>query len=165
MPSQKRSREELDKLALARHLLKLEPLGVLSREICYQAIPLEDEEGKRLIIPPRLFFIPKYFTLVHCYGDPSFYTLNPEFKEGGLSKECYVLDRFPRFLSNYFAMEDTYQKAGVAPKRPDLISLEARKPPPLTRAEQKEILRELSAQRKVRSHVLKAVEIGGQQHG
>lgn len=141
MPSQKRSREELDKLALARHLLKLEPLGVLSREICYQAIPLEDEEGKRLIIPPRLFFIPKYFTLVHCYGDPSFYTLNPEFKEGGLSKECYVLDRFPRFLSNYFAMQAVYEKTGVVPKSVDVLSLEQRKPPPMTLADQKEWLR------------------------
>lgn len=148
MPAKKKSREELDKLALARLLLRLEPLGVLTREICYQPIPTDDEDpgmfgGKGFkgwgILPPRLFFIPKYFTLVHCYGDDKFYEKHPEFEKGGISKECYVLDDFPRFLANYFAMEPTYQRVGLVPQMSDPLSMAAKRPPPVTQKQHNEL--------------------------
>lgn len=127
--------------SLASTLLRIEPLGVLSREICYESIPLDGEDSGKVIIPPRLFFLPKQFLLVHAYGDDAFYYLNPTFERGGLSKECYVLDTPPRFLSNYFAMQAVYEKTGVVPKSVDVLSLEQRKPPPMTLADQKEWLR------------------------
>jgi hypothetical protein len=34
----------------------------------------------------------------------------PQYTIGGLSKEIYVLDKTPLFLSNYFAMENIYNK-------------------------------------------------------
>lgn len=177
MSKGKKSREELDRLALARHLLKLEPLGVLSREICYHPIPTDEEDpgmfGAKTakswgILPPRLFFIPKYFTLVHCYGDDRFYDKNPQYIRGGVSAECYVVEDFPRFLANYFAMEPTYRRVGLTPSDQDPLSLAARKPPPTTQKDHNETRRrvrqrvkdQVTAYEKEQSPVLRVVEKG-----
>jgi hypothetical protein len=174
----KKTREALDRQALARNLLRLEPLGVLSREICYQSIPTDEEDpglfganGTKSwgVLPPRLFFIPKYFTLVHCYGDDAFYEKHPEYEKGGLSKECYVVEDFPRYLANYFAMESTYQRVGLVPKVIDPLSLEARRPPPVTQKEHnaaRKHAKELIKQRvdeyeKLRKSRIRLVEEGG----
>lgn len=177
-PARKKSQLELDNLALARQLLKLEPLGVLTREICYHPIPTEAEDpgmfGAKTtkswgIIPPRLFFIPKYFTLVHCYGDERFYERHPEYVKGGLSKECYVVDDFPRHLANYFAMEPTYRRVGLTTNEQDPLSLSARKPPPTTQKDHNETRRrvrqrvkdQVAAYEKEQSPVLRVVGKGG----
>ena len=167
MTGRKKSREELDRLALARRLLELEPLGVLTREICPFPIPLDIEVGrgpweaeKKSIgaIPPRLFYFPKYHALVHCYGEPEFYLTHPDYKEGELSKECYVLDEFPDFLSNQFALEDMLAPGLSAFPYADTLAMSARRPKPLTKEEQKERVREYGRRKRARCTVLSVVK-------
>lgn len=124
-----------DPAEVQKLLLRIEPLGVLTREICYHSIPLDTENSGKVLIPPRLFFITKHFLLVHAYGDDAFYEQFPEYVRGGVSKECYVLPDTPKYLSNYFAMEETYRQTGVIPNRPDPLSLAEQRPPPMTAAQ------------------------------
>lgn len=131
-----------DTEGLAKALLRLEPTGVLSRDICYQAIPLDEEIGERVLIPPRLFLITEYLLLVHAYGDDAFYDLYPTYERGGLSKECHVLRDVPLHLSNYFAMQSMYREVGAIPAKIDTLSLAERRPKPMTSAERDEWLRE-----------------------
>lgn len=142
----KLSLDSLDPKEVAKALLRVEPLGVLKREICpFPVLTDEEDPGmfgneahKRCeVIPPRLFFIPKHFTLVHCYGDDTFYEQNPEYVRGGVSKECYVLGTLPRFLSNQYALEGMLGATDGRMPYDDPISLTASKPPPMTKAEQK----------------------------
>lgn len=142
MSLKKLSLDNPDPLVLQRLLLQIEPLGVLTRDICYDSIPLDDEDGGKAIIPPRLFFLPRQMILVHAYGDDAFYDLFPAFERGGLSQECYVLDTPPRFLSNYFALQAMYERTGVVPANVDKLSLEQRRPPPMTVAQQREWLKQ-----------------------
>lgn len=120
-----------------RYLLQLEGLGVLDRDICYMPMMTDDEDTGRVktprVIPPRLFCVPSDYTLVHCVGSMEFYDLHPEYEYGGLSYECYILERSPRHLDNYYAMEATYIAAGVVPKPKDILSLRTLCPPPLTK--------------------------------
>lgn len=134
--------EGSDPVAVANTLLRVEPLGVLDRDICYQSIPLDGERTEKVIIPPRLFFLPKQLLLVHAYGDDAFYDLFPEFERGGLSKECYVLQEAPHYLSNYFAMQDLYEQGGIVPKEEDRISLTYLRPKPMSATEQREWIRQ-----------------------
>lgn len=131
-----------DPKEIAKALLRVEPLGVLSRDICYQAIPLDEEIGERVLIPPRLFLITKHLLLVHTYGDDAFYELNPLYERGGLSKECHVLEDIPLYLSNYFAMQALYRETGVIPAKTDILSLAAKRPKPMTSAERDKWIRE-----------------------
>lgn len=131
-----------DTEGLSKALLRLEPTGVLNRDICYQAIPLDEEIGKRLLIPPRLFLITEYLLLVHAYGDDAFYDLYPAYERGGLSKECHVLSDVPLHLSNYFAMQSMYREVGAIPAKVDILSMAERRPRPMTSTERDEWLRE-----------------------
>lgn len=131
-----------DPVAISKALLKIEPTGVLAREICYHSVPLDGEDSGKMVIPPRLFLITSHFLLVHAYGDDVFYDLSPEYERGGLSKECYVLKDTPRYLSNYFAMEDLYAGTGVIAKAPDPLSLSERRPPPMTATQRSEWLKQ-----------------------
>ena len=124
---------------IATMLLKLEPLGVLTREMCYSAEPLDGELDWDMF-PPRLFYFPKYLLLVHVVGTDGFYEANPEYSRGGISKECYILEEIPLCLSNYFALEEM-GRSGPAPKEVDPVSLEARRPPPLTKADIRSLCR------------------------
>lgn len=159
MPIRKKSREELDRLAIARQLLKLEPLGVLSREICPFPVPTDGEiiSGPS-VLPPRLFYFPRIHALIHCYGDEAFYEQNPAYAKGGVSKECYVLDHFPDFLSNQFALEDMLNPGISAFPYEDILSMAARRPKPLTREEQKARVKEYNLRKKARCSVLHSVK-------
>lgn len=86
-----------------------EKLGVLDRVMVPYSVLL-DGESPRKIIPPRLFYLPRIKTVAHSVGDDAFYLMFPQYEEGGLSKEIYVLDKTPLFLSNFFAMEGIYSK-------------------------------------------------------
>lgn len=138
----KLSLDNPDPEMLASVLLAIEPLGVLIREICYESVPLDTEDGGEVILPPRLFFLPNQFLLVHAYGDDAFYDLFPEYERGGRSKECYIMPSPPRVLSNYFAMQGIYETTGVIPKSVDSLSIETRRPRPMTAAEQREWMRQ-----------------------
>lgn len=140
---------------LSKQLLQMEKLGVLDRDICYHSIPLDEEFGQGKLIPPRLFFLYEDLILIHCYGDDAFYEKHPEFERGGLSKECWVIPHSPRFLSNYFAMEEMYQKVGVVPVAPDPISWRQVRPPPLTKQEVAELRRRVKRRIRQRSESVK----------
>lgn len=86
-----------------------EKLGVLDRIMVPYSVLL-DGESPRQIVPPRLFFLPRVGLVAHSVGDDPFYAMHPEYVVGGVSKEIYILDKCPLFLSNYFAMEDIYSK-------------------------------------------------------
>lgn len=142
--------DEEDYATYSDLLLVIEPLGILTRHICYEPVLLEGEvvitpvglaEPPDGGIPTRLFFIPKHFLLVHCYGDARFYEENPEYTRGGLSKECYILDAVPRFLAYSLAMEGEYAQVGFIPEQHDPLALASRAPPPITRAEQKRLFK------------------------
>lgn len=126
-----------------RHLLQLEGLGVLDRDICYMPMMTDDEDSGVVkaprVIPPRLFYVPTDYTLVHCVGSMEFYDMHPEYVYGGLSYECYILEYSPRHLDNYYAMEDTYRKAGAIPEMRDIVSQRQTRPPPVTRKEYMEL--------------------------
>ncbi len=174
----KLSLEVADPKEIAKVLLRVEPLGILNREICPFSV-LTDEEDPGMfgnkphkrceVIPPRLFFIPKHFTLVHCYGDDTFYEQNPEYVKGGVSKECYVLDALPRFLSNQYALEGMLGSVDGRMPYDDPLLLASRKPPPMTKAEQRAYraeCRQLVAERIVSSPVrrvsrMRLVQSGG----
>lgn len=132
---------ESDSEEIRKTLLRVEPLGVLARELCYHSIPLDNEDSSKTVIPPRLFLIRDSYLLVHAYGDDAFYDLFPEYERGGLSAECYVLDAAPRALANYYAQEGLYIQAGVLKGGADALSLNERRPPPLTPAQQREWVR------------------------
>lgn len=117
----RRVKSEVSVEAVERQLLSLEPYGVLTREIVPISIPLDWEEKRP--IPPRLFFFPAHNILVHSYGDDAWYERHPGYRKGDLSYECFVLDKAPMFLSNYFAMHPTYRTAGVVAEIQDPISI------------------------------------------
>ena len=117
----RRRKTEVTVEAVERHLLELEPYGVLTREIVPISIPLDWETARP--IPPRLFFFPAHNILVHTYGDDAWYEKHPGYRKGDLSYECYVMDKAPLFLSNYFAMYPTYRTAGVVAEIQDPISI------------------------------------------
>ena len=98
---------ELSKVKAALRLC--EKMGVLDRIMVPYSVLL-DGESPRKIVPPRLFFLPRIKIVAHSVGEDPFYDMFPQYKVGGLSKEIYVLDKCPLFLSNYFAMEDIYKK-------------------------------------------------------
>lgn len=99
--------EDTPKIRAALRLC--EKMGVLDRIMVPYSVLL-DGESPRKIVPPRLFYLPKIKVVAHSVGDDPFYMMHPEYEVGGLSKEIYILDKCPLFLSNYFAMEETYSK-------------------------------------------------------
>ena len=141
----RRGKKVLGSREVEKHLLALEALGVLDRDICYHPILTDDEQAGTVkaprAIPPRLFYVPSLHILVHCYGEDKFYMGNPEYVPGGLSLECYMLDTTPRHLDNYYAMEVTYRGTKAIGDGKDTLSMRATAPAPITGAEFQEMRR------------------------
>lgn len=99
--------ERTAKLRAALRICERE--GLLNRVMVPYPIHLDGESGKT-VLPPRLFYLPKFDVVAHSIGDDSFYLENPEYKVGGVSKEIYIMEKAPACLSNYFALEEQYSR-------------------------------------------------------